>query len=109
MTARKIQMPERRLQLHEVLCEILGTRNVYFQPPESVKMNYPAIAYSLDNISSMYADAGVYLSNRRYQVIAIGKDPDSALIGKIAALPTCQYNRHYAQDNLNHDVFTLYY
>lgn len=102
-------MPERRLQLHEVLCEILGTRCAYFQPPESVKMNYPAIVYSLDDIENLHADDGVYLSSRKYQVIVIDKDPDSELIGKVAALPTCQYNRHYAQDNLNHDVFTLYF
>jgi len=36
-------MPDRRLKLHEILCGILNTRNAYFQPPESVKMNYPAI------------------------------------------------------------------
>ena len=34
-----------RYELHEFLCEILGSRNVYFQPPESVKMKYPAIVY----------------------------------------------------------------
>jgi len=36
-------MENRRIQLHEILCDVLGTRNVYFQPPESVDMNYPAI------------------------------------------------------------------
>lgn len=100
---------DRRLQLHEILCGILGTRNAYFQPPESVKMNYPAIVYALDNIENTYADDGVYLSSRRYAVTVIDKDPDSLLIGKVAALPTCRYNRHYEKDNLNHDVFTLFF
>lgn len=102
-------MATRRLELHEILCEILGSRNAYFQPPESIKMNYPAIVYSLDDIENLFADDGVYLSKKRYQVIVIDKDPDSTLIDKVAALPTSQYNRHYTQDNLNHDVFTLYY
>ena len=31
---------DRRLKLHEELCDILGSRNVYFQPPETVKMKY---------------------------------------------------------------------
>ena len=52
----------RRLLLHEIFCEILGTRNAYFQPPESVKMNYPAIVYGLDSIENTYANDGVYLS-----------------------------------------------
>ena len=43
---------ERRLELHEILCTILGSRNVYFQPPESIKMNYPAIVYGLDDMQT---------------------------------------------------------
>ncbi len=102
-------MANRRLELHELLCGLLGSRHVYFQPPESVKMRSPAIVYNLDYIENKHADDGVYLSNRRYQVIAIDANPDSELIEKIASLPTCQFSRHYEQDNLNHDVFTLYY
>ena len=83
-------MANRRLELHELLCGLLGSRHVYFQPPESVKMRYPAIVYNLDYIENKHADDGVYLSNRRYQVIAIDANPDSELIEKIASLPTCQ-------------------
>lgn len=100
---------DRRQQLHEILCGVLGSSNVYFQPPESVKMLYPAIVYSLDDIENRYADDGVYLSCRRYAVTVIDKDPDSPIIGRVAALPTCSYNRHYAKDNLNHDVFTIFF
>lgn len=99
----------RRLLLHEIFCEILGTRNAYFQPPESVKMKYPAIVYSLDSIENTYANGGVYLSRRKYSVMVIDKDPDSSLVGKVAALPTCRFNRHYEKDNLNHDVFTIFF
>ena len=102
-------MAIRRLLLHEVLCDILGTKNAYFQPPESIKMNYPAIVYGLDDIMSQYANDGVYLSRRRYSVTVIDKNPDSSIIGKIAALPNCRFNRHYEKDNLNHNVFTLYF
>jgi hypothetical protein len=37
-----------RLELHEELCAVLGSRNVYFMTPESVKMNYDAIRYALN-------------------------------------------------------------
>ncbi len=102
-------MSDRRLQLNEILCGILGSRNVYFQPPESVKMNYPAIAYGLDKITSTYANDGVYLSQRGYSVTVIDSDPDSLLVKKVAALPACKFDRHYEKDNLNYDVFILFY
>lgn len=102
-------MPDRRLELHEILCGILNTRNAYFQPPESVKMNYPAIVYALSNIKSLHANGGVYLSGRQYAVTVIDKNPDSPLVGAVVALPTCRFDRHYKADNLNHWAFTLYY
>lgn len=102
-------MPDRRLELHEVLCGILGSRHVYFQPPESIKMNYPAIVYVLSDIRSLYANGGVYLSGRQYSVTVIDKNPDSDFVGKITALPTCRFDRHYKAENLNHWVFTLHY
>lgn len=100
---------ETRLRLHEILCEILGNRNVYFQPPELVKMTYPAIVYSLNNIDNSFANDGVYLSKKQYSITLIDKNPDSLLVDGIAYLPTCKFNRHYQKDNLNHYVFTLYF
>lgn len=99
----------RRLQLDAILRVALGSSNVYFQPPTSVKMSYPAIVYSLANINNDFANDGVYLSLTRYSVTLIVKDPDSELIGTIAALPNCQFDRCYTSDNLNHYVFTIYY
>ena len=29
---------DRRMELHQILCNLLGTAYVYFQPPESIKM-----------------------------------------------------------------------
>lgn len=102
-------MAMRRLLLHEVLCDILGTKNVYFQPPESIKMKYPAIVYSVDAIDNTHADNGVYLSKTGYSVTVIDADPDSEIVGKVASLPFCRFNRHYEKDNLNHDVFRLFF
>lgn len=98
-----------RLELQTLLENILGSRNVYFQPPESVKMKYPAIVYGLDNIENSFADDGVYLSKKKYLVTVIDEDPDSPIVDKVASLPTCRFNRHFQSDNLNHDVFILYF
>lgn len=98
-----------RTDLQALLEKLLGSRNVYFQPPESVKMNYPAIVYALDNIDNAYADDGVYLSPREYQITLIDKDPDSTFIGKVALIPTCRFVRHFKSDNLNHYVYNIYF
>lgn len=99
----------RRLELSALLRNALGSDNVYFQPPETVKMKYPAIVYSLNNIQNVHADDGVYLSHRRYSVTLIDKNLDSPTVERLSALPMCQFNRHYTSDNLNHFVFTLYF
>lgn len=108
-------MSNRRLLLHDTLCGILSCPNrgdecrAYFQPPESVKMKYPAIVYGLDDIENMYANDGVYLSHQKYSITVIDKNPDSPIVDKVAALPFCRFNRSYQKDNLNHYVFTIFY
>lgn len=98
-----------RLELQTKLEELLGSRNVYYQPPESVKMMYPAIVYSTNDIDKKSADNAAYLLTKRYEIIVIDKKPDNPVINKLLALPMCSYDRHYESDNLNHDVLTLYY
>ena len=98
-----------RLELQNLLESILGSRNVYYQPPESIKIKYPAIIYSRNGIDNNFADDIVYMQNHTYQIIVIDANPDSEIVNKISKLPMCRYNRHYTSDNLNHDVFILNY
>lgn len=98
-----------RLELQVLFENLLGSRNVYFQPPASVAMKYPAIVYSLDDIENSFANNGVYAQAIGYMVTVIDKNPDSEYVKKVSKLPMCSYDRHYVADNLNHDVFTLYY
>ena len=98
-----------RLELHDILCDILGSEHVYFQPPASVRMTYPAIVYSRKNIENNFADNSVYKQNHAYELTVIYEDPDSDIPISISQLPLCRFDRHYTADNLNHDSFTLYY
>ena len=98
-----------RIDLQAKLERILGSRNVYYQPPESAKINYPAIVYSRDNIDNRYANDETYVHTNRYEVIVIDKMPDNEAVFKILQLPLCSFDRHYTADNLHHDVLTLYY
>lgn len=99
-----------RLDLHEELCTILGTRNCYFQPPESVKMKYPCIRYSSDGVNVAHANNRVYKNIKRYEGVVIDSNPDSAIADKILEhFEMCSLGSSYTADNLNHFPFTLYY
>lgn len=100
---------DRRLELQTKLEELLGNRHVYYQPPENLKMEYPAIRYSKSIIGSRHADNMKYSNLTRYEIIVIDKRPDNEVIDKILSLNYASYDRHYASNNLNHDVITLYY
>ncbi len=98
-----------RLELHELLCETLGSRHVYFQPPSSIKMVYPAIVYSRNRIEKRHANDAIYKRLNSYTVTVIDKDPDSEIVERVSTLPYCSFDRHFTSDNLNHDTFTIYY
>ena len=98
-----------RLELHEVLCSMLGSRNVYFQPPESIKMQYPAIVYSLYDIDNQFANNNSYMHSKKYSVTLMDKDPDSLIIDRLMSMPTCRFDRSYTQDNINHTAFVIYF
>lgn len=99
----------RRLKLQTLLENLKGDRNVYFQPPSNLQMQYPAIVYALDGDYTNHANNNLYFRRKRYQVTVIDRDPDTPLEEKMAKLPRCRLNRVYASDNLNHFVYTIYF
>ena len=99
----------KRLELRGILIDILGSDNVYFQPPSTVKMKYPCIVYNRSNIDVRYANNMVYNHQYNYTITVIDPDPDSSIPDKIFRLPMSRFDRHYTVDNLNHDVFNVYY
>lgn len=98
-----------RLKLHEILCEVLGSRNVYFNPPASLKMQYPAIVYNRKRIDNEHADNSVYIRNCAYELTVIDLDVDSEIVERVSKLPMCSFDRNFKSDNLDHNTFTLYY
>lgn len=102
-------MARPRLELQALFEELLGSRNVYFQPPESRKMGYPCILYERSGARTDSADNLGYRRLNRYTVTVIDEDPDSAIPEKVSGLRYCAFDRRYKADRLNHDVFTLYF
>lgn len=99
----------RRLELQVKLEELLGFKHVYYNPPESIKMEYPAIRYSKSRIDAKKANNSTYKKSTRYDITVIDRRPDNPVIDKLLEFPYCSYDRNYKSDNLEHDVLTLYY
>ena len=102
-------MAKPREALQTLFEELLGSLNVYFQPPESVKLNYPCIVYEWSNVRTGSANNHIYLKHKQYTVTYIDEDPDSEIPDKLLELEYCSFDRHFTSDNLNHDVFILYF
>lgn len=98
-----------RSQLQTLLEGLIGNTNVYFQPPATVKMQYPCIVYHRDGADTKFADNRPYSIKKRYLVTVIDRNPDSVIPDKVAQLPLSTHSQFYTADNLNHDVFSLYF
>jgi len=98
-----------RLDLQSLLESVSGVTAVYFQPPESVKIQHPCIIYERISADAKFADNIHYKYQLRYKVTVVDKNPDSEIPGQVAMLPLCSFERHYTAANLHHDVYNLYY
>ena len=101
---------ERRVQLQTEFETFLGTRNVYFQPPESKKLSYPCIIYYKTRMPVRYANDSVYKKMQCYTVTVVDKDPDSMIADRmIEQFKYCSIESYYRSENLNHTKLTLFY
>lgn len=99
-----------RIQLHEKLLALFGSYRIYFQPPPTIKMEYPAIVYVLSDAHQLQADNTNYRITKRYTLTFIHRDPDIDLMDDmLSAFELCSFDRRFVNDNLYHDVYSLYY
>ncbi len=100
-----------RSDLHTILLAIMPEedKNVYHQRPPTVGMAYPCIVYKRSEFKTIYADNVLYQRKKRWQVTVMDLDPDSDIPDTVANLPLCSFDRHFTAENLNHDVYDLYF
>lgn len=103
----------KRRELQTILENILSNRglekNVYFQPPETLKMSYPCIVYHRQYMTKIPADNIKYLTDRQYRIIYIDRSPISEVIEDLLNLPYCRFMSHSVVENLNQDAFEIYF
>lgn len=98
-----------RLELQSMLENLLGSRNVYFQPPESLSIRYPCIVYSLSKVDNLHGNNDIYKQDISYELIYVDSNPESNVFKKLCNIPMCKFKRFYISENLNHYVFEIYY
>lgn len=96
-----------RSDLHTLLLTICP--NVYFQTPETMKLVYPCIIYKRDWALTNFSDNFPYKIVKRYQLTIVDRNPDSLIPQAVAELPMCVFDRHFTADDLNHDVYKLFF
>ena len=97
-----------RTELHEKLCGLLGSRNVYFQPPATIRMKYPCIVYESQDFTTWHANNFPYAIHDRYRITVIDQNPESAIPKKIAGMQGARAARPFVSDNLYHWPFDLW-
>lgn len=100
-----------RQQLQTKLEAILGSRNVYFQPPENYQMHYPCFRYTSQPGAMTYANNLPYRYEARYTVTYITRDPENLDFVKnfVRQFQMCSHDQSYVSDHLYHEVFDLYF
>ena len=96
-----------RQQLHDRLRLALGSNYVYYQPPENLKMNFPAIVYTLSDMSYAMANNKKYIKNRSYKVIVISHTVDPEVVSTLEDFDYCKFQQVYTADGLYHYVFRI--
>lgn len=101
---------DRRLELQERLEQFLGSRQVYFQPPASIRLIYPCVVYKLGSGDARYANNHLYKYMHNYDVTFIFKQPSLGTIEQfLSEFSMSRLNATYCSDNLYHYVFSLYF
>ena len=99
-----------REELQNKFVVFLGNENVYFNPPETIRMKYPAIVYDLYRLNQRFADDKSYRSLPCYSVTIIDRQSDLDWIrNMLNEFEYCALDRVYHADNLVHYSFILYY
>ena len=97
-----------RTDFHAVLQALDPSIKVYFQPPASIKLEFPCIIYKRADIDAQHADDMPYILSDVYTVTVMTKDPDSTLPKAVAGLKGSRFDRYFPAESLHHNVFNIH-
>lgn len=94
--------------LLHLLKKAVAHNRVYFQPPENLRMDYPAVIFHLSRNKTTHASDGRFKDNQEYTVILITEDPQPDALDAILNIPYSTLETTYVSNGMNHFVFTIY-
>lgn len=94
--------------LLHLLQKAANHNRVYFQPPENLKIGYPAVIFHLSKVKLDHADDVPYKGAREYSITLIAKEPEPDVLDEILKIPYTTLDTTYIVDGMNHFVFTTY-
>lgn len=99
---------DRVQKLRSIFVDEVGVKNVYFQPPSTVKMEFPCIVYEISAPDDEHADNQIYIDRLRWKVTLITRSPKPKEFTRLRYVQSCVFDRHYTADNLHHYAFEIY-
>ena len=104
-------MEANRLELREKLSQFMldcgETPKLYFQPPESVKLEYPCMIYHLRTMSSRKANNRPYHKTIGFDITYITRSHSSKVPDRMLDEPLFSFDRYYTAENLHHYAYTF--
>lgn len=94
--------------LLHLLRKAVDHNRVYFQPPENLRMDYPAVVFHLSRNKSVHASDGRFKDSQEYTVTLITEDPQPDVLDAILDIPYTTLESTYVSKGMNHFVFTTY-
>ena len=103
-------MSKPRSELNAKFKEILGNNNVYFQPPESVKLKYDCIIYKDITPFLRRANNFVYILQHKYQIHYVTSNPTSPIVDQMLhKFQLIDRVNDFVSDGLYHYIYELYF
>lgn len=85
------------------------TPNIYFTPPDSVALKYPACVVTREDIEILKANNNIYNVNVAYKVVYISKEEGDDIFLKVMNLFNhSTFRTEYKYNGLYHKVFVVY-
>lgn len=96
--------------LQAELSKIENVKQVYWDPPESLKLEYPCIVVSQSNVFKRFANNGRYIRIPGYDVMVIDPDTDSEIYLEVLnRFKYCDEKVPFEADGLSHWPLLIYY
>lgn len=97
-----------RAEIQELLEDVLGSNNVYFQPPTNTSIKYPCIVYEFKRFNIQPADNKPYVVSGRWEIHHMYKNPKHDLKEKfVFGVPFCRFDRRIVTDGVYNDYYVI--